>query len=93
VNQLLRINGDFTSYIHPSNSSDLIITSDGIRIYTTPNYKANESPALPFAKITDDKNNLSVFGATQASDGTIWYGAMDGLHSVKDGKDVSYKKP
>ncbi len=93
VNQLLRINGDFTSYIHPSISSDLLITSDGIRIYTTPNYKANESPALPFAKITDDKNNLSVFGATQASDGTIWYGAMDGLHSVKDGKDVSYKKP
>lgn len=92
VNQLLRINGEFTSYIHPSISSDLIITSDGIRIYTTPNYKANESPALPFAKITDNKNNLSVFGATQAKDGTIWYGAMDGLHSVKDGEDHAYRK-
>jgi ligand-binding sensor domain-containing protein len=92
VNQLLRINGEFTSYIHPSISSDLIITSDGIRIYTTPNYKANESPALPFAKITDEKNNLGIFGATQAKDGTIWYGAMDGLHSVKDGEVHTYRK-
>lgn len=54
VNQLLIITDDFTSYIHPGSSSDLIITMDGIRIYSTPNYNANESPALPFAKITDE---------------------------------------
>lgn len=78
-----KINDKFTSYVCEDNTANMLITSDGLSRFDGTTY----------TPIVEDVSNLGIFGAREAKDGTIWYGAMDGLHSVKDGKDVSYKKP
>lgn len=85
-------NSKFTSYIHTDNNNNLLLTSDGISCFEL-GHRTQLSNANPYKVIVKDKSSLGIFGSREASDGTIWYGAMDGLHSVKEGKDVSYKKP
>lgn len=82
-NKITRINEEFTGYVCEDNSAQMLITSDGLSRFDGRNYET----------IVEGASNLGIFGACEAKDGTIWYGAMDGLHSVRDGKDVSYKKP
>ena len=93
LSPLTSISKNFTTYIHPSKTSDLLLTSNGIERYNTIIYQPHESPAVRWTTIVDDLSNIGYFGSVEGDDGTIWYGAMDGLHSVKNGKDVSYKKP
>ena len=78
-----QVTQNFTGYIHSDLSGHLLLTSTYISRYDG----STDTP------LTASGNNLGLFGAREATDGTIWYGAMDGLHSVKDGKDVVYKKP
>ena len=81
-NEITLINDKFTGYVCEDNSSNMLITSDGISRFDGKNYEV----------IVKEVSNLGIFGAQEDAQGTIWYGAMDGLHSVKDGKDVRYKK-
>lgn len=87
------VNDKFTGYVCSDNSGDLLLTSDGIFRYHVLAQSASDADYNRYTAIVEDKSSLGIFGACEAKDGTIWYGAMDGLHSVKDGKDVSYKKP
>jgi ligand-binding sensor domain-containing protein len=86
--KLIALNGKFTSYIRPDHTGKLLLTTSGLNRFETgthdASYKRYEN-ILP-----ETRNNLALFGASEAEDGTIWYGAMDGLHSVKDGEDKTY---
>jgi ligand-binding sensor domain-containing protein len=87
--KITRIDEKFTSYICADNTGNILLTSDGIFRYDVLGESGNER----FTTVVADKSNLGIFGAEEDKDGTIWYGAMDGLHSVREGKDVSYRKP
>lgn len=91
--KITRVDEKFTSYIAEDQSGNLLLTSDGIFNFNPTVYEPYESPGVRWTTIVANKSALGMFGAREAIDGTIWYCAMDGLHSVKDGKDVSYKKP
>lgn len=77
-----QINAVFTSYVHPTATGDLLLTTGGLL-----RYNAGKSDTLVHAD-----NRHGIFGAQQDKQGNVWYGAMDGLHAVQGGKDVSYKK-
>jgi len=90
---LTRVSEKFTSYVCGDQSGHLLITSDGISRYDPEMISPSDAEYDHYTSIVEDKSALGIFGAREARDGTIWYGAMDGLHSVREGKDVSYKKP
>lgn len=86
-----QVNSNFTSYINTANGGHLLLSANGI-IRFDPAASA-ENPSARHTTLVEGGRDKDIFGAREANDGTIWYGAMDGLHSVKDGKDSSYKKP
>lgn len=88
-----RLTKDFTSYIHVDKSHNLLLTTNGILRYDVTTLSTADDAYDRMNTVVSNKNNLGIFGANEADDGTIWFGAMDGLHSVRDGQDVSYKKP
>ncbi len=87
------LTNEFTSYIHTNSAGNLLLTTAGIYYYDIMRLSTADDAYDRMNPIVRDKSSLGIFGAREAIDGTIWYGAMDGLHSVKDGNDVSYKKP
>ena len=91
--KITAVNNKFTGYVTEDNSGNLLLTSDGIFRYTVMATSASDAEYDRYTTIVEDKSSLGIFGAREAKDGTIWYGAMDGLHSVRDGKNVSYEKP
>jgi ligand-binding sensor domain-containing protein len=91
--QPIKVDGRFTGYVNHSRNADLLLSSDGIYRYNTTVYQPHESPANRWTTVVADKSTPGIFGAREAADGTIWYGAMDGLHFVWKGNDVACKKP
>lgn len=74
------INEKFTGYVCEDRSANLLITADGISRFD----------GKACTTIVADVSNLGIFGAAEDKDGSIWYGAMDGLHHVNGSENVTF---